>query len=576
MKLAATMLIVWACFAQRPAPSIYEPPNVASLLQPSALDLREILEQYASDRESLIRFYDLPISPTTDRVLRQFYHAWRAALDRLDFEKLAPEARIDCVLFRNKLDHEIRQLDLNRKRLGEMSALVPFAPVIIGLKEARQRVEPLDPVKTASAVARLTQQIDEAAQRVRRDEIKTEKTVASRAARTVAGLQDTLRRWFQFYNGYDPVFTWWVADPYKRVDASLDKYAALLREKLAGVKDRDTIIGDPIGREALLSELAFEMIPYTPEELIAIANKEFAWCDAEMLRASRDLGFGDDWRRALEHVKTLHVPPGQQPALILEQALEAIEYVEKRDLVTVPPLARDTWRMEMMTPERQRINPFFTGGEAITVSYPTESMSHEQKLMSMRGNNIHFSRATVFHEMIPGHSLQRFMNERYRTYRRLFRTPFWGEGWSLYWEMLLWDLGFPQSPENRIGMLFWRMHRCARIIFSLSFHLEKMTAQQCVDFLVNRVGHERENAAAEVRRSFEGIDGPLYQCAYMLGALQFRALHQEVVGAGRMKNREFHDTILELNSIPVEMVRASLTKQRLAKNFSSSWRFYAK
>ena len=208
----------------------------------------------------------------------------------------------------------------------------------------------------------------------------------------------------------------------------------------------------------------------------------------------------------------------------------------------------------MMTPERQRINPFFTGGEVISVSYPTDGMSHEQKLMSMRGNNIHFSRATVFHELIPGHHLQQFMTARHRPHRRLLRTPFWVEGWALYWEMLLWDLGFPRSPEDRIGALFWRMHRCARIIFSFGFHLEKMTAQECVDFLVDRVGHERENAAAEVRRSFETDYEPLYQCAYMLGGLQFRALHKELVASGRMTNRQFHDAILQLNAIRLKWV----------------------
>ena len=112
--------------------------------------------------------------------------------------------------------------------------------------------------------------------------------------------------------------------------------------------------------------------------------------------------------------------------------------------------------------------------------------------------------------------------------------------------MLLWDQGFTKTPEDRIGALFWRMHRCARIIFSFSFHLGKMSAQECVDFLVNRVGFERENAAGEVRRSFEsGYYGPLYQAAYMLGALQFRALHQDLVGSGKMSDRDFHDAILE-------------------------------
>ena len=166
-----------------------------------------------------------------------------------------------------------------------------------------------------------------------------------------------------------------------------------------------------------------------------------------------------------------------------------------------------------------------------------------------------------------------YMNQRHRTYRGPSRPPFWGEGWALYWEMLLWDKDFQQSPEDRIGMLFWRSHRCARIIFSLSFHLELMTADEAVDFLVDYVGHERRNAAAEVRHSVAGDYGPLYQCAYMLGGLQIRAMHKELVQSGRMTDREFHDMILHNNSIPIEMVRAILTGQELSKDFASSWRF---
>jgi uncharacterized protein (DUF885 family) len=228
----------------------------------------------------------------------------------------------------------------------------------------------------------------------------------------------------------------------------------------------------------------------------------------------------------------------------------------------------------MMSPERQLVNPFFTGGEVISVSYPTDTMTFEQRMMSMRGNNIPFARATVFHELIPGHHLQGFMTERYRSYRRIFDTPFWVEGNAFYWEMLLWDLGFPRTPAERVGMLFWRMHRCTRIIFSLSFHLGLMTPQQCVEFLVKEVGHEPDNATAEVRRSFDGSVGPLYQCAYMLGALQFRAMHKDLVESGKMTNREFHDAILQENSIPVELLRARLTHQKLARDFQTSWKFY--
>jgi uncharacterized protein (DUF885 family) len=139
--------------------------------------------------------------------------------------------------------------------------------------------------------------------------------------------------------------------------------------------------------------------------------------------------------------------------------------------------------------------------------------------------------------------------------------------------MLLWDDGFPQTPENRVGMLFWRLHRQARIIFSLRFHLGTMTPQECIDFLVNRVGHERANAEAEVRRSFNGTYPPLYQLAYMIGGLQFRAMQAELVGSGKLTNRQYHDAVLQAGSMPVELVRASLTKQTLPPNFQTTWKF---
>jgi uncharacterized protein (DUF885 family) len=122
-------------------------------------------------------------------------------------------------------------------------------------------------------------------------------------------------------------------------------------------------------------------------------------------------------------------------------------------------------------------------------------------------------------------------------------------------------------------MLFWRTHRAARIIFSLRFHLGEMSPAEAVDFLVDRVGHERANAEGEVRRSFAGDYDPLYQAAYMLGGLQFRALYEELVGSGRMTDRAFHDAILEGGRMPVEMVRARLTGESLTRDYRARWRF---
>jgi hypothetical protein len=79
--------------------------------------------------------------------------------------------------------------------------------------------------------------------------------------------------------------------------------------------------------------------------------------------------------------------------------------------------------------------------------------------------------------------------------------------------------------------------------------LGNWTPQQCVDFLVARVGHERANAEAEVRRSAQAP--PLYQAAYLLGGLQLRALYKELVDGGRMSATQFHDAILLGGPMPI-------------------------
>ena len=558
-----------AAFGQRPERAPYTWTGMPT-------EPRELVERYRADLRMVDLFYPLTYSSERMEVLREFHQIWLAGMEQVAFAKLDVEGRIDWLLLRNTIRRALADLDLDTRRWKEMEGLVGFAPALWRLEAKRQRVDPVDGREAAGILVNAAKQIEELEAWLKKpDTPKQSQTVALRAHRLTLEMEANLKRWFAFYQGYDPVFEWWLKDPVAKLSKRLVDYAAVLRERGAGLKkeEKDTIVGDPVGREAILSDLKFDMIAYTPEELIEIADREFAWCEAEMKKAAREMGLGEDWKAALEKVKNLHREPGGQPKMIVDLAVEAIEYVTKWDLVTVPLLARDSWRMLMMSPERQRVNPFFLGGESIIVSFPTDAMTHDEKLMSMRGNNEHFARATVHHELIPGHNLQRFYTTRYRTYRQVFNTPFWIEGWALWWEMLLWDTGFARNAQDKVGMLFWRMHRCARIVFSLRFHLGMMKAQECVDFLVDRVGHERDNAAAEVRRSFEGTYPPLYQAAYMLGGLQIRGLYRELVGGGKMKAREFHDRILMGNTMPIEMVRASLMATRLEKDFEAKWRF---
>jgi hypothetical protein len=555
--------------------------------QPRELQMPELIEQFTADSMALNSTYSVAISPVKMERLEKFYAKKQAMLAAMDFDALSQEDKVDYLLLRNRLAADLHQLAIQKKQVEEMQPLLPFAKTIEDLMETKRLMQRPDAEKTAAALTEMVKQIataraqldpkphgaasDDTSQKPKIDPV-----TANRAVLTTTELTSNLKDWFQQYDGYDPVFTWWVDQPYKDANKALSSYIDFLKEKLIGIPpdDKTTIIGDPVGRKALTDELADNMIPYTPEELIAIAQTEYDWCMREMLKSSREMGFGDDWHAAVEKVKQMHVPPGEQPELIRKLVIEGSDFAKNSQLVTVPPLADETWRMVMMTPERQLVNPFFTGGSEISVSYPTDTMTFEQREMSMRGNNIPFAHATAFHEMIPGHFLQFYMSARYRPYRCAFSTPFWSEGNALWWEMLFWDKGFDKTPEERVGALVWRMHRSARIIFTMNFHLGRWTPQQCVQSLIDNVGFEPDNATAEVRRSFDGSVRPLYQSAYLLGALQFRALHTELVDSKKMTDREFHDAILHENEMPIEMLRADLENQHLTRDFKTNWKFY--
>jgi uncharacterized protein (DUF885 family) len=569
--------------------------------------LAVLINRYASDRQAIAFKYREPLSPLRSERLDEFYRVQLAEFNAIDADDLSDAAAIDHALMKNELDFRIATARLEKEKDRKALALMPSIAPIIALLEQHESTHEAVPrdvaelmVATEKSIAEQVRKIDastrgggdplangasdKATETVAGDDQASsagdaatataiDPTDALRAADAASQLAGRLKAFHTFYSGYNPEYSWWCEQPYQALDKRISELRDALRRAAGDSDDPDKILGQPIGEEALQLELQHELIPYSPAELIEIAEREFQWCDREMIAASQEMGYGDDWRAAMEAVKQRHVGPGQQPAMIRRLALEAVEFIQDRDLVTVPPLCAEIWRMEMMTPARQRQNPFFLGGDTIIVSYPTDTMTHEEKLMSMRGNNEHFARATVHHELIPGHHLQMFMNERYRPYRGEFRTPFWIEGWALYWEMMLWDKNFARSAEDRIGMLFWRKHRCARIVFSLAYQLDRMTPDQCVDYLVDRVGHERLNAAAEVRRSVMGGYGALYQAAYMLGGLQIRALRHELVDSGLITERDFHDRILREGPIPIALVRTALKRQRPNLDNLNDWRF---
>jgi hypothetical protein len=692
------------------------PTDLKPLLAAPQSEMRMVVQRYTLDRATLSGNYAngsagrggrgrggpqaaapaplVPLSPARIARLKRFDTNWLAALNRIEAGKLTATAKTDLDTLKTTVAAGLTRLDEDAVSMAQALVAAPFAPKLVQLVEARIRVDDVHPQRAAGTLTEVAREI--AALIATPPRLNREQ--ATLGATAVEQLRTMTGEWFTFYNGYDPLFTWWMGMPHARVDEALKNYAALLKDKVAAenltvaatpartdpiapapqlkfndVPDLNEIIalpqdemrevvarfggpgggrggggrgaapaqvrdvafyegwlaalksldfdklsrnaqvdylfirrtaetqiaratlkldpnpprkpdnsgipGPARGRQGLLQDLAEAMIPYTPEELIALAEKEFEWCDREMLKASREMGFGNDWKKAIEKTKDSAVPPGGQPRMIMDLLVEAIDYLRANNLITVPQVGAESLHMIMMTPERQLVNPFFTGGGQISVSYPTNTMEYDARIQSMRGNNPGFSHATAHHEMIPGHNLVGFMGTRFNDYRANLSGggPFFGEGWPLYWELLLYDLGFNKTPEQRVGALFWRMHRCARIIFSLKFHMGQWSPQEAIDFLVDRVGHERENATAEVRRSFDPAAGygPLYQAAYLLGGLQIRGLRKEVVDGRILTNAQFHDEILRQGSMPIALLRLAVNRRlALTRDMQIDWKFY--
>ncbi|MGN7514553.1 MAG: DUF885 family protein [Allomuricauda sp.] len=536
--------------------------------------LADFVTEFETDNRALNRTYIVDESEEYYQRLSTFYSDWKKRMNDVDFASLSQQGKVDYILLKNLVAKREYFLTQDYDAFKQVSEVNNFAKDIFPFIENRRRGKKPDAKQLAQTFQDATEIIDSEMESWKAKPFKDWQT-ADKASELIVSFQKGLEEAYDFYYGYDPDFTWWVEKPYEKLNEKLTAYAEFLKENYSedSVKDDGSgIIGKPIGEEALKESLALELIPYTPEELIKTAEEQFEWCKNEMIKASRELGYGDDWKKALEHVKNTYVPAGEQPQAIFDLYQHAVDFIEERDLITLPELAKETWGMKMMSPERQKVSPFFLGGRDIIISYPTMEMDHNDKLMSMRGNNPNFSFPTVQHELLPGHNLQYFMTSRHKSYRRPFYNPFWTEGWALYWEIILWNKDFPQTPEQKMGMLFWRIHRCARIIFSLKFHLGEMTPQECIDLLVDEVGHEYANAEAEVRRSFTTSYPPLYQLAYMMGGLQFYALRNEMLDKG-WTEKQFHDRVMHEGRMPVEMLRALLQELPLNKNYKTKWKF---
>ena len=330
----------FAAAALAPLPAAPQSPSIVPRLADIAAfeesSLGALVSRFTSDLGAFERkWQDMPYSAARQARMGEFLAGWATALDGLEVGRGDIDASIDHVLLTSELRYRRELLPpARRAHSPRRHRCCPLRRDILDLLAIRRFMKPVDGEAVAGQLAALAVAAGEA-ERVLPNGVAAggagwgedgqpapTPVAGLRAVRVLQSYRSTLGSWYRHYAGYDPLFTWWAKQPFEEADDALDRYLSALRTKVVGWPEggEEPIVGDPIGADGMAADLAREMIPYTPEELISIANREFAWCEERMLEASRELGFGEDWKAALEHVKTLHADPGGQPEVVMRLA----------------------------------------------------------------------------------------------------------------------------------------------------------------------------------------------------------------------------------------------------------------
>ncbi len=532
--------------------------------------LTDLMTRHEADQRELRGYYKMP-SPERHAKQRALFARTRTALTHIRFESLDTEGRIDYLLFERLLDSQSEQATRGEAfRRRSVDNLLPFLEQLLWLEGFDRRSGKDWPAEElARRLVRLTGVVDRTngwARKLAGKIIRSSPYADVQLIRWVAdqlnSAQGYLKSWYDENHQTAPGFRWWVEKPYRGCHAALVRYQSTLRKQLLGqlkkIKGKSLFA---IGRARLAVELKRSFVPHTPESLLQLGQKMFERVEADIKSMAAKLDpRAKRWQDVLEReVKSGVVAPGKQRAYVTRVAREAIQFVRDKKLVRVPQAAARYWYLTQISAKSQRRFPFaFYGGQRMGVAYARGEQTHAQKLAAMRGNNRYFTRTVVPHELIPGHHLQRWYAARHRTWRSRFSTPFLVEGWGLYTELLLDQNGFFRTPRERMGHLFWKLLRAARILVSTRYHLGQMTKSEMIDFMVGRVGLEREGATAEVDRYM--TYSPLYQSAYMVGGLQILALRDRCRlkwGKGFSLVR-FHDALLQQHSIPIQLIGYAL------------------
>ncbi len=279
---------------------------------------------------------------------------------------------------------------------------------------------------------------------------------------------------------------------------------------------------------------------------------------------------GQHWVDVYERLKDDHpatdgIKQGYQDQMDAAQRFviehEVVSLPDGESVVTIdtPPAMRRSSPFGTF----QSVSAFGEGLQGRLVLTPIEDwMTPEQQAERLRSHHTAWLPVIAVHEAYPGHHVQAIkLRENPRILRKVVRESIFSEGWGLFTEELMFELGFLQGDDVRLTVLRNRLWRAARVILDVSLHTGGMSVEDAVDFLVEEVRFERYAAELEVdmytRRA-------TYVLGYLIGMQEIEAIREDYIEAFGEPSppSQLYDRLLRIGSIPPALVREELLQGR--------------
>ncbi|HKU16191.1 MAG TPA: DUF885 domain-containing protein [Steroidobacteraceae bacterium] len=539
-----------------PAPAAQPGPSAA------AAALEPLIQQYADierpddDEAGSLEDVSLEGFQKQIEVRRQLLEK----VQQIDAGGLSREEDIDRRLMIGLLESTIHTAEARRIWENDASQYVPAGEI----GRALEPTAPGTPQERAAALTKLLEQVPARIEQGRKNLVKPPRSYTESAIFKTEGTIKLLR-------SGAPTLAKEAGDAGKPLTAATDTalkaltaYGKFLHEDLLPRSTGTWVLGKE-NYDYILRHRWF--LDADADTILERGKKAFAETEALAQQVAQRIQPGaKHWTEVYEKIKDDH-PTADGIKQAYQAKIDAAKaFVVEHRIVTLPPGERvitiDTppaMRRSSPFGTFQSVDPFDDGLEGKLVLTPIEDwMTPQQRNDRLRSHHNAWIPIIAVHEAYPGHhvdGLKRKQNPR--LLRKVVRESIMSEGWGLYTEEMMFEQGFLQGDDVRLTQLRNRLWRAARVILDSSLHTGKMSYDEAVTFLADKVRFDRYAAALDVDMYTER---PTYVLGYLIGMQEIDAMRKDYIAQYGEPSppSELYDRILAPGAIPPALVRESL------------------